>query len=121
TSKCFETSPAGKINVFSVGTALPTKISSLSLHDALPTWSRTRGCGSPSSRSPRSAQIDCTSPAFVSNTPAPVALPSTTVNGQVRSEEHTSELQSREKLVCRRLLEKKNIKSRRSKYSTSQS
>src|SRR5690606_41920505 len=26
----------------------------------------------------------------------------------LRSEEHTSELQSREKLVCRRLLEKKN-------------
>src|SRR5690606_42154404 len=29
--------------------------------------------------------------------------------GAVRSEEHTSELQSREKLVCRRLLEKKNV------------
>src|SRR5690606_39609765 len=30
----------------------------------------------------------------------------------IRSEEHTSELQSRENLVCRLLLEKKNIKSR---------
>src|SRR5690606_40968467 len=30
--------------------------------------------------------------------------------GQVRSEEHTSELQSREKLVCRLLLEKKKKK-----------
>src|SRR5690606_41988629 len=30
--------------------------------------------------------------------------------GYVRSEEHTSELQSRENLVCRLLLEKKNIK-----------
>src|SRR5690606_9415387 len=30
--------------------------------------------------------------------------------GQLRSEEHTSELQSRENLVCRLLLEKKNIK-----------
>src|SRR5690606_41822332 len=29
---------------------------------------------------------------------------------QQRSEEHTSELQSREKLVCRLLLEKKNIR-----------
>src|SRR3712207_8178871 len=29
--------------------------------------------------------------------------------GQVRSEEHTSELQSRQYLVCRLLLEKKNI------------
>src|SRR5947209_15872065 len=30
--------------------------------------------------------------------------------GMVRSEEHTSELQSRQYLVCRLLLEKKNIK-----------
>src|SRR5690606_40092102 len=30
-----------------------------------------------------------------------------TVGGAIRSEEHTSELQSREKLVCRLLLEKK--------------
>src|SRR5690606_42057177 len=32
------------------------------------------------------------------------------VAGQVRSEEHTSELQSRENLVCRLLLEKKKKK-----------
>src|SRR5436309_11228495 len=31
------------------------------------------------------------------------------VHGIARSEEHTSELQSREKLVCRLLLEKKNM------------
>src|SRR5690606_35632355 len=31
------------------------------------------------------------------------------LGGQVRSEEHTSELQSRENLVCRLLLENKNI------------
>src|SRR3712207_7354654 len=30
--------------------------------------------------------------------------------GEVRSEEHTSELQSRQYLVCRLLLEKKNIR-----------
>src|SRR5690554_1565673 len=30
-------------------------------------------------------------------------------NGEIRSEEHTSELQSRPHLVCRLLLEKKNI------------
>src|SRR5690606_41284368 len=30
------------------------------------------------------------------------------INNSTRSEEHTSELQSREKLVCRLLLEKKN-------------
>src|SRR5690606_40606140 len=32
------------------------------------------------------------------------------IYGETRSEEHTSELQSREKLVCRLLLEKKNSK-----------
>src|SRR5690606_41570371 len=32
----------------------------------------------------------------------------TTAKPKLRSEEHTSELQSREKLVCRLLLEKKN-------------
>src|SRR5690606_39830987 len=32
----------------------------------------------------------------------------TDFNGEARSEEHTSELQSRENLVCRLLLEKKN-------------
>src|SRR5690606_39561046 len=32
---------------------------------------------------------------------------------QRRSEEHTSELQSREKLVCRLLLEKKNLKQKK--------
>src|SRR5690606_10097680 len=32
------------------------------------------------------------------------------INKQVRSEEHTSELQSREKLVCRLLLDKKKAK-----------
>src|SRR5690606_40616293 len=32
------------------------------------------------------------------------------VRDTVRSEEHTSELQSRENLVCRLLLEKKNVK-----------
>src|SRR5690606_40498060 len=35
--------------------------------------------------------------------------PKENFNGAVRSEEHTSELQSRENLVCRLLLEKKNI------------
>src|SRR5699024_11786536 len=34
---------------------------------------------------------------------------STSLNGRPRSEEHTSELQSRFDLVCRLLLEKKNL------------
>src|SRR5690554_7400058 len=38
---------------------------------------------------------------------APIKLTSQ-INGRIRSEEHTSELQSRPHLVCRLLLEKKN-------------
>src|SRR3712207_7333689 len=38
--------------------------------------------------------------------PSPLAVPRRVTNG-VRSEEHTSELQSRQYLVCRLLLEKK--------------
>src|SRR5258707_12024500 len=60
-----------------------TEIYTLSLHDALPI---SRGA-SPAPRSPRSRSTGpCTSS---------------------RSEEHTSELQSRQYLVCRLLLEKK--------------
>src|SRR5690606_41705237 len=38
-----------------------------------------------------------------------VSIAGFTMGGPSRSEEHTSELQSRENLVCRLLLEKKNI------------
>src|SRR5215469_18560365 len=64
-----------------------TEIYTLSLHDALPTW-RASTC-----RPPRA------SPRTRSTSPAPAPPP--------RSEEHTSELQSRRDLVCRLLLEKK--------------
>src|SRR5260221_13339121 len=37
-----------------------------------------------------------------------VNLPAAHTNGSIRSEEHTSELQSHSDLVCRLLLEKKN-------------
>src|SRR6185312_16659484 len=60
-----------------------TEIYTLSLHDALPIWPR------PAPR-PRFPAV-----------PNPARRPAT------RSEEHTSELQSRSDLVCRLLLEKK--------------
>src|SRR5690349_23665429 len=62
-----------------------TEIYTLSLHDALPI-SPVRSC-----RVPFWSRIACTS-------------------ASVRSEEHTSELQSRRDLVCRLLLEKKKVK-----------
>src|SRR6266849_10558502 len=61
-----------------------TEIYTLSLHDALPIWS------------PRSP---------------PATTWSSSTCSWNRSEEHTSELQSRVDLVCRLLLEKKKLKS----------
>src|SRR5437868_12747901 len=61
-----------------------TEIYTLSLHDALPI-SRTRGRAAPARRWPGCGRC----------------------GGDSRSEEHTSELQSRFDLVCRLLLEKK--------------
>src|SRR5271165_7637405 len=62
-----------------------TEIYTLSLHDALPIWA-----------------TKVLSPSATGNhSPGPMPGP--------RSEEHTSELQSRDNLVCRLLLEKKKI------------
>src|SRR5690349_23691901 len=71
-----------------------TKIYTLSLHDALPIYMNTRlreAFGRPAAP------------------PDPEEEPVGDFGvGQGRSEEHTSELQSRRDLVCRLLLEKKN-------------
>src|SRR2546429_1673633 len=74
-------------SVFFFNDTATTEIYTLSLHDALPIWSVSTACR-------RSA------PSSVPRIPAPSARPA-------RSEEHTSELQSRLHLVCRLLLEKK--------------
>src|SRR5688572_31288507 len=73
----------------------------LSLHDALPISppSTTR-------RVPR--RCSPTSPASASSIPHRRAAP-TGCCWRPRSEEHTSELQSQSNLVCRLLLEKKNL------------
>src|SRR5216683_8188868 len=63
-----------------------TEIYTLSLHDALP----------------------CSSPASCARRPSATrAISSIPAGRSMRSEEHTSELQSRSDLVCRLLLEKK--------------
>src|SRR2546430_11539539 len=69
-----------------------TEIYTLSLHDALPISSGPW----PLSRSPCSSAI--------SRAPRPTMR---RASSRVRSEEHTSELQSQSNLVCRLLLEKK--------------
>src|SRR5690349_23099631 len=71
-------------------TTAPTVIYTLSLHDALPiSPGRFMGQAAVAARRPASAPLE--SQAWWR-----------------RSEEHTSELQSRRELVCRLLLEKKN-------------
>src|SRR5438105_15075794 len=69
-----------------------TEIYTLSLHDALPIWGRSSGFSAPGW-----SGASC--------------LPCNSLRtSQGRSEEHTSELQSRVDLVCRLLLEKKKKK-----------
>src|SRR3712207_8195671 len=74
-----------------------TEIYTLSLHDALPIWAwRRRARRARASASPPTCwSTRCAAPASPTCWRCP------------RSEEHTSELQSRQYLVCRLLLEKK--------------
>src|SRR3712207_8838850 len=85
-----------------------TEIYTLSLHDALPisVSSRNNACGPPvddamASTSGASTGVD-RSEIVAARPCGALAVPS-------RSEEHTSELQSRQYLVCRLLLEKKKL------------
>src|SRR5436305_8925893 len=85
-----------------------TRIYALSLHDALPIlWesaeqvleSESAEQASVSALAVRASAWESAGPALVWESAGPAL---------VRSEEHTSELQSRPHLVCRLLLEKKN-------------
>src|SRR5215216_8026799 len=73
-----------------------TEIYTLSLHDALPICTYRPGRSSPTARASRQTITRTISPAST-----------------CRSEEHTSELQSPDHLVCRLLLEKKKKKQKR--------
>src|SRR5688572_31175928 len=76
-----------------------TEIYTLSLHDALPISSCSSRCCAPPSPAPGPPPRAC------------CATGATRCRTRVRSEEHTSELQSQSNLVCRLLLEKKKKKS----------
>src|SRR5437868_15303311 len=89
-SECPHVTLAG---VFFVTATSPSETYTLSLHDALPIWHV---------RIPRSfssMRIACARPSGGCSA----------WRTQYRSEEHTSELQSRFDLVCRLLLEKKKL------------
>src|SRR5438874_9858246 len=91
-----------------------TDIYTLSLHDALPIWPNDDPIGNSSPRfdeydesmsqpRPRTARI--------SGGVDGIVMRATVAGARIRrSEEHTSELQSRRDLVCRLLLEKKKKK-----------
>src|SRR3712207_8954367 len=78
-----------------------TEIYTLSLHDALPIWS-------PASQWRPRSRARCTTACRRPRRSARSA-PSAPPSSAGRSEEHTSELQSRQYIVCRLLLEKKKI------------
>src|SRR5690606_39913521 len=99
----------------------PADTYTVSLHDALPISEK---APAPRSKTPpktaEQAKADATAPAPRAPASAPGAAPAGAdarfvlqvgafANPGSRSEEHTSELQSRENLVCRLLLEKQNI------------
>src|SRR5438067_1267560 len=86
-----------------------TEIYTLSLHDALPILAGARRRGARRGRSPdryRSATEDARNCRGLRS----VGPARAGASGSERSEEHTSELQSRFDLVCRLLLEKKKKK-----------
>src|SRR5205823_13679219 len=105
---------------FSPTTTLTSLLYTLSLHDALPIFTGTTDSMTPSSI-PRHASIHpraksrFSSPSprtggpssIRSSTPASIPSRKRCVHLSIRSEEHTSELQSLAYLVCRLLLEKK--------------
>src|SRR3712207_7701254 len=95
--------------IFFFNDTATTEIYTLSLHDALPICDQSDSVSSlllsllPPCRPPCPRAYDCTvASGSVSSYQALYAR-------GVRSEEHTSELQSRQYLVCRLLLEKKTV------------
>src|SRR3712207_6983052 len=106
--------------VFFFNDTATTEIYTLSLHDALPIWlERTSSCAPAISSDVTSCPkcwVRCSARARASrraNSPGD-RMPCSSR----RSEEHTSELQSRQYLVCRLLLEKKNTYSPQLSLST---
>src|SRR3712207_7402238 len=93
-------------NFFFFNDTATTEIYTLSLHDALPIWWRPPRRGPPSSCWARGGHERHAAGA------AGAPPQGAEASDLPRSEEHTSELQSRQYLECGLLLEKKNIQQR---------
>src|SRR5438874_6847412 len=98
---------------FSNATAT-TEIYTLSLHDALPIWRHRRRRTAPGD----GVRIGATVARVAVANRARVLATKFHRREFGRSEEHTSELQSRRDLVCRLLLEKKKKKNKKNETST---
>src|SRR5206468_5313818 len=104
-------------DLFSSNQPATPEIYTLSLHDALPISFSSKPCTSSKSRRAKRTRRDkrksCCWPAVASTWTRNGSPWATAIGGgdcwptTRRSEEHTSELQSRSDLVCRLLLEKK--------------
>src|SRR5690606_41715427 len=104
--------PASLTSVFFFNASPPPEIYTLSLHDALPIFGRDLRFeeGKGPLMTPLTAKdVGAMEGRDIHNTLAPVYETVSRLRRELprRSEEHTSELQSRENLVCRLLLEKK--------------
>src|SRR2546429_7788842 len=95
----FTCSTVHSIFFFFFNDTATTEIYTLSLHDALPISGLARGAGS--------GTIPITREGADNAPPGSAPGRATPRRTSLRSEEHTSELQSRLHLVCRLLLEKK--------------
>src|SRR3712207_7142472 len=101
-------------NIFFNDTAT-TEIYTLSLHDALPIYSAAYsvrpGPNARATTGPSTSDISWSTSSTVADEQLPCSASTcreaATCGSARRSEEHTSELQSRQYLVCRLLLEKK--------------
>src|SRR2546425_888306 len=104
-------SPMWGLFFFFFNDTATTEIYTLSLHDALPIsrWTRARFEG----------QILPPMPGHQPYVPATQSPAELTARALVRSEEHTSELQSLAYLVCRLLLEKKKAATLRQPHESS--
>src|SRR5690606_40690053 len=106
--QCIRMSTRHFESLFFFNDTLSTDIYTLSLHDALPIFGCAQGLRLIHRQRMLHRQLlDRAGRQALTTAGRAVRLG---VDRDYRSEEHTSELQSRENLVCRLLLEKKNIK-----------
>src|SRR5690606_41333141 len=110
--RCLSSVHRAALSLAVVTDPTPAETYTLSLHDALPIWAES--AWEREKREQRETRAEIEADPFVRSVME--AFPGATLEvrqlaaPEARSEEHTSELQSRENLVCRLLLEKKKKK-----------